>query len=275
MDNNTEQPQGRVNPTTSAPPNPAKFFAEWSSTNECFMIYNKETKKKEPIPLPFTFIPLERCICLKGYNDDEKTSYISNEVKSSREMTSTEVFHIRAYNNVTKKSNLVLSGTWDVINKQAKAMGADWTESIYIAYKNKANKLELANVQLNGSGITHWFDFLKSTDVWSNAVTIKEFTKEKKGINNYNAPKFSAVKIKKETDIEAAVLQKQILAYLSEYYTRSGVQSTEVSKVPINEQKETNKEIAFDNSKHKDAQKSEVIDTTPDIVYGNDDVPEF
>jgi hypothetical protein len=271
MDNNTE-PQGRINPTNSFPPNPAKFFASWSSTKECFEIYNKETKLKELIPLPFIFLPLERCICLKGYNEPDKVSYISNEIKDLKN----GIFTVKGYNGITKKSSVVLTGTWEAIKKDAKAIGADWTESIYIAVKNKEGKLELANVQLNGSGITHWFEFLKAVDVWTHAVCVKEFSKEQKGINKYNAPLFSAMKIKKETDIEAAALQKQIMAYLSEYFVRDYDSPTGTKTEVVNEQKSHPKDIdvPFDDTKHSAAQHS-IKTEGPGIIYGSDDVPEF
>jgi len=145
-----------------------------------------------------------------------------------------------------------------------------WSESLYSAVKNPTTKkLELINVQLNGSGLTHWKDFVKSNDIWSNAIHVKEFTNEKKGVNKYFAPKFTCVKIKKETDIEAAVLQKEIIAFLTAYYAKNkaelgGQATTTTAPTATNK----SQEAAFNNDKHPQAQHSEVIEEGNDIVRG-------
>lgn len=272
MSDNTE-PQGRVNPTDQGPKNPSSKFIEWNSTEQCFSHYVKADKKDVLHKLPFTFIPLTRGVCIKGYNEPENTSYISNEVKN----VDTDILTVKAYNNATKKNRVVFVGTWADIQKDVKAAGGAWTESIYIAIKGANGKLELANLQLNGSGIKHWFEFMKENDVWSTAVTVKEFTKEKKGAVNYTCPLFSAVKIKKETDIEAAVLQKEILAFLSEYYAKNAANTTPVSKPAVNDPKastEASAATAFDNTKHPQAQHSEVINTGKDVTVGDPNAPE-
>jgi len=265
----TQEPQGRVNPTDQGPVNPAAYFAEWNSTEQCFSYYDKKEKKTVLLPLPFTFLPLHRGVCVKGYSDPENTSYISNEVKN----TNTDIMCVRAYNNVTKKSSVYCSGLWNDIKDTVKLkLGGKtgWSESFYSAVKNPTTKkLELINVQLNGSGLTHWRDFIKSNDIWSNAVHVKEFTNEKKGVNKYFAPKFTCVKIKKETDIEAAVLQKEIIAFLTAYYAKNkaelGGQSATTSAPAA-----TNKsqEAAFNADKHPQAQHSEFIEEGSDIIRG-------
>jgi len=214
MEPNSE-PQGRINPTNTVPPNPAKYFANWKSTKNCFVYYDKATRTKDvEIPLPFSFIVLARCVCLKGYNEPEGCSYISNEVKDPNK----DKFTVRVYNNATKKSKVFISGLYKDISKETKAVGADWTESVYIAVKNAQGELEIANLQLNGSGITHWFDFTKENDVWTSSIHVKSFSNEKKGINKYTAPIFLAGTINKETDIKAAELQRKILSYLDGYF---------------------------------------------------------
>ena len=55
-----DEPQGRVNPTNQGPVSPARFFCEWSSTEQCFVYYDKATKKNVKLPetvpkaLPFS-----------------------------------------------------------------------------------------------------------------------------------------------------------------------------------------------------------------------------
>jgi len=224
METNSE-PQGRINPTNTAPPNPAKYFAQWKSTKNCFVYYDKATKTKDvEIPLPFSFIVLARCVSLKGYNEPEGCSYISNEVKDPNK----DKFTVKVYNNATKKSKVFISGLYKDISKETKAVGADWTESIYIAVKNTQGELEIANLQLSGSGITHWFEFMKQNNIWTSSIHVKSFSSEKKGINKYSAPIFLAGKINKETDVKAGELQKNILSYLDGYF-KLNTEGTDVS----------------------------------------------
>lgn len=261
----TPEQQGRVNPTNQGTPNPAKYFAEWNSTEQCFSYWDKAEKKNILIPLPFTFLPLHRGVCIKGYSDPENTSYLSNEVKDINK----DILNVRAYNNGTKKNTAFCSGLWNDIKDKVKIkLGGKtgWSESLYSAVKNPTTKkLELVNVQLNGSGLTHWRDFIKDNDIWANAVQVKEVTNEKKGVNKYFAPKFSCVKIKKETDIEAAVLQKQIIAFLTDYYAKNA-SNTESSTAEPTKVVTKSEAPAFDNSKHPQAQHSEVMEQGNDIV---------
>lgn len=220
------KPQGRVNPTNSVPPNPAKKFISWSSVDQCFKYWDKTKGEKGEnvlIPLPFTFIPLERAVAYRGYDDDNKISYISNELPELDK----GIFTVRGYNAITKKSHVEVSGTYKDISTHLEAKDLKYTESIYIAIKNESGALELANLQLNGAGLMHWFKFIKSIDIWSMAVSVSTFSNEKKGVNKYTAPIFAGVKIKQETDIEAAKFQKQIQEYLKEYYSRSANSSYE------------------------------------------------
>jgi len=261
---NTEQPQGRVNTSTSAAPNPAKYFAEWKSDKKGFEYYDKVNKTRVLIPLPFTFIPLERCISVKGYNEPEQASYSSNELKHDNALKG--VFTVRKYDNAIKKSSVFKAGKYEDIKIECKSRSAKWTESIYIAVKGENGKLELANLQLNGSGITHWFDFTKNNNIFAGAVSVKKTTTEKKGKNEYLAPVFEFIKIKPETDIEAAVLQKQILEYLDDYYKKneSGEQlKPEEAPLPsLHQQKQEPKQ---------EAKKEEPIVFNPSV--DDDDLP--
>lgn len=211
------KPKGLIDPTNEGPKNPAVYFASWKSTEEGFVHYDKVNKTNIVIPLPFTFIPLAKAVCIKGYNEPKKTSYISNEVKDPKK----DPFVIRAYNNVTKKSSIAFTGLWESISEAVKASDGAWTESIYAAAKDANGNLQIVNIQLNGSGITHWFDFIKANKIFGNAVTVKEFSNEKKGSNKYKAPVFSITKISESTSIKAAPLQQEILAFLEEYWAKN------------------------------------------------------
>lgn len=222
------KPAGIIDPTNQRPANPVKYFAQWKSTEKCFVFYDKVNKIKDVhLPMPFTFIPLAKAICIKGYNEPEQMSLISNEVEDQ----SKDILIVRGYVK-GKKAKVLAKGLWADIKKDVTALDGSWTESIYGAAKDAKGNLELINVQLNGSGITHWFSFLKENKIFGSAVTIKEFSNEKKGVNKYHAPKFELMKISEKTNLQAAELQKQILAYLKEYYASNEADSEETAEQP-------------------------------------------
>lgn len=271
-----DEPQGRVNPTNQGPVSPARFFCEWNSTEKCFTYYDKATKKNVLLPLPFTFLPLHEGYCIKGYSDPEKTSYVSNEVKIG---DSDSLLIVRAYNNLTKKNHVAMVGTYANIQDKIKSIlgKSGFSRSFYIAIKGADEKMFIANLQINGSGATHWKEFAKTTNIWSNAVQVKEFSNEKKGSNKYTAPVFNAVKIKPESDAEAAILQKEVLAYLEPYHAKNAAEAARLMPATGSESKPSKPaEKAFDNSKHKDAQTSEVIieDNGADISFADEEAPD-
>lgn len=265
-----EKPQGLIDPTNQGPKNPAKYFAQWKSTEQTFVYYDKAQKKNILLKLPFTFIPLAKAVCIKGYYEPDKMSYVSNEVSNPK----TDPFVIKAYNNITKKNHVAFTGLWENISKDVKAVDGAWTESIYGAAKDEKGKLQVINVQLNGSGITHWFDFLKDNKIWGSAITVKGFTNEKKGSNKYVAPTFSLMKIGEKSNLEAAELQKEVLAYLAEYYAKNSSAPTPV--VASTDKPVTSDKAPFVKGTPKEAQHS--IDTMAeemaDINFGDPDAPE-
>lgn len=256
MSNTNEQPEGRTPPPGSFLKNPAAYFAEWSSANKCFSYYDKETKKKVLIPLPFTFIVVDKLVTVKGYNEPENTGYDSNEVYNPKK----EEFIVRARNNYTKKTTIYIRGLWENIKEKCNAVDAAWTESVYIGVKDEKGELILANLQLNGSGMTHWFDFLKSNDIWSTAVQVNGFSNEKKGTNNYVAPIFETIKISKETNDKATALQKHLRAYLSTYFAKD---HADISQDSQKEEKRGNNEAKHEAEIAGD--KNPITTSDPDL----------
>jgi len=225
---NQEKPKGRSNPGTESSPNPAKHFIQWKSKNAKFSYYDKETKEDVLLKSPFIFIPLYVCATIKGYNHKKNKTYTSNEVKN----LATDVMTITSYNSVTKEKKVEHKGLYADI-KDDFDQNIKFTSSIYAGIKDEKGDLKLVNLQLNGAGLHHWFDFTKNNDIYKVAVKVAKTTNEKNGDVTYKAPVYEAIKISEEMDIQAGELQEQVEAYLKEYFAKSGG-STESSATQDN-----------------------------------------
>lgn len=217
---NQQKPKGRVNPGTESAPNPSKHFIQWKSKNAQFSYYDKETKEDVMLKSPFSFIPLSICSTLKGYNHKKEKTYISNEVKNLK----TDVLTVTSYDK-DKKRKVEYQGLYEDI-KENLDQNIKFTVSLYAGIKGDDKKLKLVNLQLNGAGLHHWFDFTKNNDIWKNAVKVAKTTDERNGTVDYKAPVYEAMKISEEMDVEAAVLQEEITAYLTEYFKKASVVET-------------------------------------------------
>ncbi|MFA7289590.1 MAG: hypothetical protein WC055_12005 [Melioribacteraceae bacterium] len=270
----------RSNPSEdSRTPNPAVKFFEWSGQNGNLTYYDKTEKKKIEVKLPFTFLPISRLVCLKGYNDDSKTSYWSNEVKDIQKDPFTVQSVTGGANN--KQIRTVAQGLYKDIKPTLDSLDISYVESLYIGVK-EANKLELCNFQIKGSAIGSWITFCKNNKIWEIAVSIKSSVDKKKGAVKYKEPVYtSIVKISEAMQKEAIDLDLHLNEYLFDYLQRNHsqgtTQATDISKPAVNEPKQENNasdKPAFDNSKPKEAQHVEVIDNGADITFAGENAPD-
>ncbi len=270
-----QKPQGRTAPPNEGLVNIAKIFIQWKSKNEKFSYYSKEKEVDVMLPMPFTFIPLHVCHTVKGYNHKKTKTFIANEVEN----LSTDVLTLTSYNNVTKERKIESKGLYADI-KEGFDQNVKFTESIYAALKNKKGELSIVNLQLNGAGLHHWFDFIKKNDIWKGSVKVTETTDEKNGDVKYKAPVYEIDKISQADDIKAGELQGQIKEYLAKYFAKNATSTISESKAESNtndSSKSTSKDAAFDDSKHKDAQTSKTTtkeEKVSDIVFGDADAPD-
>lgn len=261
--------------------NPALRFYSWSGDKGNFEYYDKEKKEKIEVALPFTFLPINRLVTLKGYDDDTKVSYWSNEVKDINK----DPFIVQsAYKSGnTKVVKTEFTGLYKDIKSKLDALDISYVESLYIGVKNANKGLDLCNVQLKGSAIGTWIEFTKNNKVMEIAVQVKSFNEKKKGKVQFKEPVYTAInKISKEMNDQAIELDLELVEYLKGYFERtaaalssSGTLQTEPTvAAPAATPKP---EAAFDDSKHPQAQTSNVTSTAPpvDIIVGDDDVPEF
>lgn len=266
----------RSNPNEdSRTPNPALRFYEWQGSTGNLSYYDKENKKKVEVTLPFTFLPISRLVTLKGYNDDTKTSYWSNEVKDIQK----DPFLVQSVTGGSgnKQVRTVAQGLYKDIKPTLDALDISYVESLYIGIKG-AKSLELCNIQIKGSAIGSWIQFCKDNKIWDIAVKIASSIDKKKGSVKYKEPVYTPiVKISDAMQTEAIALDHKLNEYLDGYFERNKTTATEVSKNTTNEQKESNKEVPFDDSKHKDAQESKTSvkeEKVPNIVFGDADAPD-
>ena len=189
--------------------NPAKFFYEWDGGDGGFKYFDKslgEKGEKVKQELPFTFIPLDVLVTIKGFNESEQKGYWSNEIRQ---------FDIKTgILTVRSKAGVEMIGTYEQVKAKLGTKGADYCQSVYCATKGADGKLVLNNIQIKGAALGAWIEFVKKNNINEVAVAVKDMVKKKKGRVDYVEPVFSAVKIKEETNQEAIELDKLLQEYL-------------------------------------------------------------
>jgi len=248
----------RSNPTETLK-NPAEKFIDWSGSEGKFKWYNKE-EKDEPnkginyIELPFTFIPLDTLVTVKGYNEPEGISYWSNEVRNIQ----TDIITVRS------KSGVVMSALWEGVKAKLKPKGAKYFQSVYVAIK-EGKEYKLANLQIGGSALKPFMDFCKDHKLMEVAVTVKSFTNEKKGANKYKAPVFEVVAVSEKANEAAIELDKILQEYLTAYLAKNASAGA-VAETPDTQDNGL-------NDKPKSEPKSETKSTKKekDLVIDNDE----
>lgn len=189
--------------------NPANKFFEWNGENGGFKYYNKEKKETIAVPLPFTFIVLDCLATIKGFDDDAKSGFWSNEVRD----VSKELLTVR------NKQGICSTGIYKDIIETKVLKGAKFCQSVYIAYY-EGRDLQIGNIQMVGACLGAWFEFKKAHKIYDIAVSVASFTDEVKGKTEYKAPVFSAKAVTAETNEQAIELDKELQDYLGKYFAR-------------------------------------------------------
>lgn len=266
--------------------NPAARFYDWSGSEGHFTYYDKEAKKKIPVKLPFTFLPICKAVTLKGYNDDSKTSFWSNEVKD----ISKDIMHLQSVTNVGGNKKIVTEaiGLYKDIKTKIDALGVSYVESLYIGVKG-ASGLELCNLQIKGAALKPWFDVTSKSNVFELAIKVAGSTDKKKGAVKYKEPIFTVItKVSEEMNKQAVALDLDLQEYLKAYYAKnaeelagkSSVQEPVKTTAAATNSKPTatsKSEAPFVKGTPKEAQHSENIEIeieNPDIEFGDPNAPE-
>lgn len=159
--------------------NPSKFFLEWKSNEKTFQYYNKETKEKVNMTLPFKFLTLKEMHTVKGWNDSSESAIYSNEVK----YIGSDPLSVKSF-----KGGELANGLYKDIRTRIKDCGGHYVKSVYIMMESG----DIYNLQLKGSAVQAWGDFTKKTrlrlaDEWVEVVKAQEKTK---GSIKYSVPVF-------------------------------------------------------------------------------------
>lgn len=196
--------------------NPAQRFYEWVGSKGYLKYFDKSKGENVFVPLPFTFLVLDRLSTIKGYSDADKSGFWSNEV---RDITK-DVFTVRT------KKGIAGRGVYSSLNGLLKE-GACYSQSVYIAIKEK-DQFVIANLALHGSAISPWIELCKGKNIYKYAITIASAKPMKKGATNYYIPVFKLnPNISEDTEGKCVELDKQLQEYLKAYFNRSKTEQQE------------------------------------------------
>lgn len=203
--------------------NPAKRWYEWSGSDGKIKFFDKtkgEKGENVKIDFPLNFLVLDKLHCIRGYNDDAKSGFWSNEIRD----INNDVLTIR------NKNGIVATGTYKSSPVQsAIGKGAEYCQSVYIAVK-EGTDLVICNLQLKGSSIGPWIELCKGKDIYKFAVQITGAAAAKKGSNSYFTPIFKLnPTIAEKSEQQAIALDKELQDFLSTYFKRSNVQGKEAA----------------------------------------------
>jgi len=268
------KPKGRTAPPNEGLANPAKIFIQWKSKNKCFSYYSKEKEEDIMLPMPLTFIPLRVCHTAKGYNHKKTKTFIANEVDNTA-----DTLTVTSYNNKTKERKVENKGSWAEI-KEDVDNNVKFTESVYAAIKNKKGEMSLVNIQLNGAGLHHWFNFIKKNNIWKGSISVSKTTDEENGDVTYKAPVYEIDKISEADDVKAGELQEVINTYLTAYFAKNATSNTSQSESKSEPEAEKSKSTGKASSKK--STKKEVVEEeeeeieeaeSVDVEEDDDDMP--
>lgn len=242
----------RSNPNESTP-NPAVRFFDWQGSEGHFKYYDKEKKETIAVPLPFTFIVLDVLSTVKGWNDADKLSYWSNEVRNTKEDLIT----------VRTKNGVVMTGLYEQVKEKLSSKGAKYTQSVYVAIKEGKN-LVIGNLQLSGSSLTSFIEFAKGKKLTEIGVAVKSAKPMKKGATKYFEPVYEAITVTEATNATATKLDVELQEYLTAYLSKNA--SAVATKV------DENQDNGLNDKQKAAAKKSEVkMEETEELILDNDE----
>ena len=193
--------------------NPAVRWFEWNGEKGVVRYYDKEQKKNIDVPLPFSFILLDRLGCVGGWHELSKSAIYSNEVKDTRQ----DVLVVKAF-----KGGTIAEGLYNDIKAVVKAAGGAFTANCYIAFKD-GDEMKIGSMKFKGAGLGGWMDFEKAhrAELYDGAITIHDFTEGKKGRVVFRVPKLKVSGITRESNALATELDKTVQRFLSVYLKRN------------------------------------------------------
>lgn len=222
----------RSNPTQNQP-HPCERWHDWNGEHGTIRWYNKDTKENVNVPLPFSFIVLDRMATVKGWHDPSQSGIYSNEVRD----TIREPLIVKAF-----KGGPLCHGFYRDIKDRVGNLGGYYVANIYVAFK-ELDALHIGSVQFKGAALGAWMDFEKEnrSEIWENAVKITGSVEGKKGKVIFKTPVFEVSKLSKDSNESAKALDVVLQKYLEGYLKRntqeqaSDVQPDAEEEAPLTE----------------------------------------
>lgn len=188
------------------PTNPALRFLKVKSGAVSY--WDKESQENVNVPTPLEFIVLDQLATIKGWSDQDESGYWSNEVRS----VGRDVLTVRTSKGMKEQ------GIWREIKGSVGIAGSKYHSSIYVATKGR-DGLEINNLSLTGAALNAWIEFTQKNRINTNKVVLSGWSDAKKGSVSYKVPVFEAVPMGDAEKEEAIELDKQLQAYLNEYFS--------------------------------------------------------
>lgn len=225
--------------------NPTERYFEWNGADGGIKYYDKDAKENVNADMPFTFLFLDQLARIGGFDQHKEQNIWSNEVRSTQK----EKLSVRSGNHI------IAQGFYSDIKQDVKASGGRYVTSLYIAYKE--DELKIGNLQLKGSALSAWMDFMKSNqkEVHEKAVKVEVDPEVyKKGATEYRVPVFKIVPTTPETDEQATELDKTLQEFLE-------------AKTDASEMAETPKSDSNEPPVHTDRELPELDDIDDDLPF--------
>lgn len=190
--------------------NPATKFLEWKSNDKQFAYYDKEQSKTIEVKLPLKFVFLNELHTVKGWNVASSSGVYANEVK----FISKEPMTVNAF-----KGGEIAKGLYNEIKDRVKNAGGHYSKSVYIMLKDGA----LANIQLKGSAVKEWEEFVKAnkkllTTSW---IVVDKAIECQNGAVKYTTPSLligDVLTVQESNDADSNF--NTLEAYLKTYLTK-------------------------------------------------------
>ena len=135
---------------------PIKKYLQFSGSTGTFRFYNKESKDRDELD-KLKIIVLDVRSSVTGYNSTTKSQITSNMVAE----TGKEVLKVQSWED--GKPTVIAEGLYKDIKDKVKTVGGKFTTNV-ICLTDVGNGQEICNLQLQGSSLNGWINFLGSLD---------------------------------------------------------------------------------------------------------------
>jgi|GEM_PF-6101693 len=172
---------------------PIKRYLGFSGSTGLFSYYDKDAKETVELE-ELSIIVLDVRGSVTGYNSGSKASISSNMVAE----IGNEPLQVQSWKD--GKKNLIAEGLYKDIKVEVKEAGGKFTTNI-ICLADVGEGEEVCNLQLTGSALNGWIEFVKGLDTdgeYDNRITIT-----KGALSKVDGKEFVPVTAKEEKDLEA------------------------------------------------------------------------